>query len=339
MTDRREVPEIHIEPTDSPSPSPIPTHVRPHSTRHSSYSSTGSSRSRRPHAQQQEYVPIGEPGPVGLDERWQFEQAEDEAAEEHGSSDGDEDEEEEEEEPAWDNLRDGSVSRRPAWRRASPRWLYPFIVGATLSMGMGVAPKQELYINLACLAHPPQQPRSGDYDVRSAFGMQIVDGQYTDIPTWNPDLDGDMTINTTIPSSNKLPVYHPTPADEWFKKIQREIYDYEINHRYHVNGTEPATTTTKTQGHTTPTAYPSSPLPRPHDPSDGSDEPEPRPTEPGREQAPPRSRPPYHEIDPRMCKKDPKVQAASARMTMSMSRRLHPGGAVSRLLTLLQSSR
>ena len=54
--------------------------------------------------------------------------------------------------------RDGSISRRPAWRRPSTRWIYPFAIGATLAMGMGSAPRSEIYINLACLAHPPAQP-------------------------------------------------------------------------------------------------------------------------------------------------------------------------------------
>lgn len=327
MVGRRDIPEIHIEPSTSPSPTPnpIPAHVRPHSTRNSSYSSTASSRSRRPHAQQHEYVPVVDPGHVGLDERWQFEQAEEEAeAEAHeGSSYGGS--ETEEEEPAWDNMRDGSVSRRTAWRRPSPRWLYPFIVGATLSMGMTVAPKSELYINLACLSHPPQQPRS-ESDVR-AFDYDVTHRLYAETPMWyqGSGVDDDMTVNTTIPSSADLPPYHPTPGDEWFKKIQREIYEYQLHHRSRANGTVPSTT-----ARPVPTAYPSSPLPRPHQPSDGTPEPSPsrKPhgdghKSPGDDQDPsttdPGTRPPYHEIDPRMCKHDPKVQAATARMTMSSS--------------------
>lgn len=270
-------------------------------------------------------MPITDAGRIGLDERWQIEQAEDEAErEQHGRSsersEEEEEQEEEEPEPAWDNLRDGSVSRRPAWRRPSPKWLYPFIVGATLSMGMGVAPKSELYINLACLAHPPQQPRSGEFESQS-FGQDAMKRVYIDTSAWHEGLDGDMTINTTIPASGRLPpVYHPSPADEWFKKIQREIYEYEIHH-LHMNSSEPTTTS-----RSTPTTYPSSPLPRPHEPSDDPSEPNPTGGHKGRphgpkdddpsQGAPAQGRPQYHEIDPRLCKKDPKVQAATARIIM-----------------------
>ena len=80
----------------------------------------------------------------------------------HSQSPDEESDDGHEYEGEWDNMRDGSISRRPAWRRPSPKWIYPFIVGATLTMGMGMAPRQELYISLACLTHPPQQPSSYD---------------------------------------------------------------------------------------------------------------------------------------------------------------------------------
>jgi hypothetical protein len=306
MTDRN-IPTINIEPTGSPSPSPIPTHVRPHNTRHSSYSSTTSSRSRRPHPQQQEFVPVGEPGTSGLGERWQFEQAENDA--EHSGSEEEDGESEEEEDPhEWDNLRDGSVSRRPAWRRPSPAWIYPFIIGATLSLGMGIAPKSELYINLACLVVGPQQPRSDDYGSILALTQSVptsLTQMYTDPPAWTIGLDGDMTVNTTLPP--KLPEYHPSPADEWFKKIQREMYDYEVNHGIRINGSTPSR-------HPAP-AKPSGPLPHPKDPEGGHDDDEPEPTDPETTPAP-RQNPPYHEIDPRTCKHDPRVQAATAKLVM-----------------------
>jgi len=291
------IPTIHIEPTDSPSPSPLPTHVRPHNTRNSSYSSNASSRSRRPHAQQTEYVPAGEVGSAGLGERWQFEQAENDAE----SLGSEEDEPESEEEPAWDNLRDGSVSRRPAWRRPSPGWIYPFIVGATLSLGMGVAPKSELYINLACLVVAPRQSE-GAHLVSRSFDVMPVGSPSTGSPVWLGDLDGDMSINHTIPST--LPEYHPSPGDEWFRKIQREIYDYELNHGLHINSTKPPHSP----------ASPSAPAPHPDHPTD--------PSEPSHEDptpSSPKDRPPYHEIDPRTCKRDPKVQAATAKLSMSRS--------------------
>jgi hypothetical protein len=288
------VPTIHIESSDSPSPSPLPTHVRPHNTRNSSYSSNASSRSRRPHPQQHEYVPSGEPGTAGLGERWQFEQAENDA--ESSGSERDESESlgEEEEEPAWDNLRDGSVSRRPAWRRPSPGWIYPVIVGATLSLGMGIAPKSEIYVNLACLAVRPRQSEE------TSLASRLFDPtpDFAASP-WLGDSNGDMSINNTVPPT--LPAYHASPADEWFRKIQREMYDYELNHGLHINGSSPRTPS------------PSSPVPSPK-PAEPSrpDHDEPAPTSP-------RERPPYHEIDPRSCKHDPKVQAATAKLFMCMS--------------------
>jgi hypothetical protein len=289
------VPTIHIEPSDSPSPSPLPTHVRPHNTRNSSYSSNASSRSRRPHPQQHEYVPSGEPGTAGLGERWQFEQAENDA--ESSGSERDESESiEEEEEPAWDNLRDGSVSRRPAWRRPSPSWIYPILVGVALSLGMGIAPKSEIYVNLACLAVAPRQSE----DTSLAWkAFDTSPPHITDSSPWLGEIDGGMSINTTVPPTS--PAYHPSPADEWFRKIQREMYDYELNHGLHINGSTPRT------------PKPSSPVPssKPSEPSQ-PDHDKPVPSSP-------RQKPPYHEIDPRSCKHDPKVQAATAKLFMCMS--------------------
>jgi hypothetical protein len=241
-------------------------------------------------------VPSGEPGAAGLGERWQFEEAERIASE---SEHEEEDEQEEEEEPVWDNLRDGSVSRRPAWRRPRPAWIYPFIVGATLSLGMGIAPKSELYINLACLAVADRQSETtSNFDIAGALPADIG------APVWFTD--GDLSINSTVPRT--LPVYHPSPADEWFKKIQREMYDYELNHGLHINGSTPHP----------PPAKPSAPAPRPKDPVGGGSS---EPSEPDNEDPAPTSpsRPPYHEIDPRTCKHDPKVQAATAKLTMRMS--------------------
>jgi hypothetical protein len=286
------IPTIHIEPTNSPSPSPLPTHVRPHNTRNSSYSSTASSRSRQPHPQQHEYVPSSEPGTAGLGERWQFEQAENDARSE-GSAEEDTESLEEEEEPAWDNLRDGSVSRRPAWRRPSPGWIFPVIVGATLTLGMGIAPKSEIYVNLACLAVGPRQSEDHSLAFQS-FHRSVPDFDHSS--PWLGDLDGGLSINNTVPPA--LPVYHPSPADEWFRKIQREKYDYELNHGLHINGSTPRRPS------------PSSPIPRPG-PSD--------PREPDHDDptpSTPKERPPYHEIDPRSCKHDPKVQAATAKLFM-----------------------
>ena len=290
------VPTIHIEPTNSSSPSPVPTHVRPHNTRNSSYSSNASSRSRRPHPQQHEYVPSSELGTAGLGERWQFEQAENDAESSGSERDDSESLGGEEEEPVWDNLRDGSVSRRPVWRRPSPGWIYPVIVGVTLSLGMGIAPKSEIYVNLACLAVAPRQSEGTSLALKS---FDTSPPHIIESSPWLGETNGDVSINTTVPPT--LPAYHPSPADEWFRKIQREMYDYELHHGMRINGSTPRA------------PRPSMPVPgpKPSEPSQPDHE-EPAPSSP-------RQGPPYHEIDPRSCKHDPKVQAATAKLFMCMS--------------------
>lgn len=276
----------------TPSPA-IPTHLRPTSTRHNSSSSIASNSSRkshRPYPQHREYIPgnnvIGGDGGVedGIAERLLFEQAEAEFT--HEEEEGEEGEEEEEVvHPEWDNLRDGSIPRRPAWRRPRPLWCYPFIIGAAVTMGMGMAPRSELFINLACLAHPPAQPSS----LMFLFGHDNV------------------TINTTLPTSPDNTPW--SPADEWFKHLQREIYDYKLHHQASTKRPPSNTTTTVILPQPTTPAEPT----RPNEPVTPQPLPSDGPT-------PPRDGtiyPPYHEIDPRLCKRDPGVQAAAARLTMS----------------------
>jgi hypothetical protein len=316
-------------------PSPIPPYLRPANSRHhssTSISSRMSASSRRPHPQHREYVPsaTGVSGVVGgevrgddgLAERLLFDEADAEHDEE--AEGGDEENEElslsEEEYPDdWDNMRDGSISRRPAWRRPSPRWVYPFVVGAALAMGMALAPRSELFINLACLSHPPQVPRSEPSQL-SQVGQagQAIQALSLSLPsranqgdTVSPQITpGNWTgneairINTTVPTQPDW-----TPADEWFLRLQRDIYQYKL---HHVHSASPPSNP--------PTAVPSQPLPKPTGPAvPGESQPSPTPTpdDPSSPSNKPQSQPPYHEIDPRLCKKDPKVQAAAAKLTMS----------------------
>jgi hypothetical protein len=98
------------------------------------------------------------------------------------------DDEEEFDDREWMVARDGSISRRPAWRRPNLKWLYPFAIGATLAMGLGGAPKSEIYINLACLAHPP----AVSHDTNNLFTLAN---------TFDPImLRPDYGVNTTIQS-------------------------------------------------------------------------------------------------------------------------------------------
>jgi hypothetical protein len=111
-------------------------------------------------------------------------------------------------------------------------------------------------------------------------------------------------INTTVPTQPDW-----TPADEWFLRLQRDIYQYKL---HHVHSASPPSNP--------PTAVPSQPLPKPTGPAvPGESQPSPTPTpdDPSSPSNKPQSQPPYHEIDPRLCKKDPKVQAAAAKLTMS----------------------
>ena len=211
------------------------------------------------------------------------------------SPDSEDEPESEGQDEDWDNLRDGSINRRPAWRRPSPTWVLFFIVGATISMGMCMAPRSEIYINLACLAHPPQQHRSSSlvqFD-DSVDNMQSV-------PWLN--MNG-IQMNTSIPSQ---PTKHRSASDEWFIKLQHDIYEYKLAHSHSSSSNQ------STSIILSPTSTAS--LPQPTIPSD-------RPPYDIPETTPPTRSPnrPYEEIDPELCKKDARVQAAAARLTMCKS--------------------
>lgn len=315
----------------SASPSPIPPHVRPSNTRHSSSSSTSS---RRPHPQQREYIPstietgfTAEPAESGLNERWAYERAEHlpayERRKDHGRDVGGEDDEGEDEgdegsEADWAAARERDLEKVPKWRRPSPRWLCPFVSGATLALGMGVAPRSELYINLACLAHPPQAPNSLQaISSMAEWGGNTVTPISMNILGVSTYHFESPTVSFPAPNNSSLPPNNPSgehddisPADQWFYRLQKEIYEYKRSHRL----TSPSEgTSTIVQPRPTPTGpVPHVPEPTPSAPS---------PPDTGRHGEEGGSgtgaEPPYRQIDPKICKKDPKVQAAAARLTMS----------------------
>lgn len=70
----------------------------------------------------------------------------------------------------WAKLRRGSIARRSRWRRPGVGWLLPMIVSMALALGMGMAPKQELYVNLACLTHPPRSSTTSEGATATAIG-------------------------------------------------------------------------------------------------------------------------------------------------------------------------
>jgi len=183
----------------------------------------------------------------------------------------------------WDNVRDGSISRRAAWRRPTPNWVLPFVIGVTISMGMTAAPRAELYLDLACLAHPPQNTGSVIPDVLetvSAF-TSPVHTSHISIPA-NPSLDLD--------TGRVL-----TPGEKWFMDAQRDMF-----------GITPVPDNGKHGSD-----LPDVPIPLPN----GT-----QPTTPGDGKSTPgddRTPPPFPEIDPALCKTDKKVAAAAAKLTMS----------------------
>ncbi|OCF34273.1 hypothetical protein I316_04226 [Kwoniella heveanensis BCC8398] len=229
--------------------------------------------------------------------------------------------------------REGSIARRPRWRRPSPGWVYPFIIGIPLCLGMAAAPKQELFINLACLAHPPSstsQSQSTNGLHSNGRSEEIYDRS---LSTWDavlpvltpPGIDSDSAIGVITPPLDNTTSLPPvlTPADRWFLRLQHDMYEYELHHHKSSSGHIGETTTLP------PKANPTSPLPRPDRPLPGEggadrsgqeDDDDEDPTVPeGGDRNPEKGRRPYKEIDPRLCKKDVKVQAAAAKLTMTMT--------------------
>ncbi|WVQ94920.1 hypothetical protein IAU59_002006 [Kwoniella sp. CBS 9459] len=240
-----------------------------------------------------------------------------------------------EEERYEDNIaREGSIARRPRWRRPSPGWIYPFIIGIPLCLGMAAAPKQELYINLACLAHPPSSTsqskdlnviRSYESHYRETLG-RAPEGIDFRVPVLTPPRIGVDSAIGAVPVVDNTTISPPsvlTPADRWFLRLQHDIYEYERKHQKPISGHNGGSPTSLP-----PKANPTSPLPRPDRPlpgqegEDGSEEEDddgsstPPEEGDGDGQA---GRRPYKEIDPRLCKKDVKVQAAAARLAMIMT--------------------
>jgi hypothetical protein len=191
----------------------------------------------------------------------------------------------------WDNVRDGSIARRSAWRRPSPQWLMPFVLGLTMSLGMTMSPRAELYLDLACLAHPPRMPAS-DAGLAEAFWASAISTEaldpkefWTTIPgghDGNLDLVGGLSGNQTAP-------HLLSPGEKWFLRAHRDMY--------------PSTPSQP--------GRPNQPVPLP--PVSGNE----TQTTPGTGTGGNNNGAPYPEIDPALCKKDEKVQAAAARLTMS----------------------
>lgn len=248
----------------------------------------------------------------------------------------------------WAAIREGSIARRSRWRKPAVSWLLPLVVSMALSLGMGVAPKQELYINLACLAHPPRTSSSSVGGGGGAGEMTMMEMTRR---VWNAQ-PGDMERarlaeqawedaekahsqwrdlapppSTSLPENVTItpnPIHLPplTPADKWMLDVQRRMAA-EAERKRRLSQAPPGGNATHSQP-PMPTST-SSPTGRvPHGPVGGlpptdgdSEQPIPDRRPPARHNDEPDARP--GEIDPRICKRDPKTIAAAAKLSMTMT--------------------
>ncbi|ORX39460.1 major facilitator superfamily domain-containing protein [Kockovaella imperatae] len=329
----------------------VPRHVRPHNSRQHSFTSAVSVTSNQSHArrQAQEFIASevltfgGEPGPIddGVT-RWLYpdgvpttnvdgqtghnhhhhhnphdhpdaEQEEDDEISEEESEE-DVPDEQSIHDAEWEAARVGSIARRSLWRKPRPAWIYPFIITATLTGGMSAAPRSELYINLACLSHPPRQPSSME-DMTLAQDLQMSFSSLSNVESpWTSDLQ----TNVSVPTTDKPA---KSPADEWFLRMQREMYEWNMSHQQQASN--PGHDIPSSQSPSSTILYPSGPIPHPtQSPTDPDGQPgqsDDTPAGNGSQGSSPiNSHPPFRAIDPALCKRDPKVQAAAARLTMSM---------------------
>ncbi|KIR98789.1 hypothetical protein L804_03403 [Cryptococcus deuterogattii 2001/935-1] len=233
----------------------------------------------------------------------------------------------------WEAAREGSISRRPKWRRPSPKWVYPVIMGMALSLGMGSPPRSELYVNLACMAHPPTARQK---TVMSA--LTIIEEHDRTLRSkeseWVSTHDGDVGMHNNrgvvfipvdpypeqgIIDSNIVDTPHTnttrrtdlSPADKWFIHLQHEIYEYRHKHSPHAGwSTEP--------GKGPAESGPDQSVGNGSDwnTGDGKGEDKGEDHSNGEER---RTGGPFREIDPQLCKRDAKVQAAAAKLTMMLT--------------------
>ncbi|KIR68319.1 hypothetical protein I314_01819 [Cryptococcus bacillisporus CA1873] len=233
----------------------------------------------------------------------------------------------------WEAAREGSISRRPKWRRPSPKWVYPVIMGMALSLGMGSPPRSELYVNLACMAHPPTAEQK---TVMSA--LIIIEEHDRTLRSkeseWVSTHDGDVGMHNSggvvfipvdqypeqgIIDSNIVDAPHTnttrrtdlSPADKWFIHLQHEIYEYRHRHSPHAGwSTEP--------GKGPAALGPDQSVGNGSDWNTGDGKGEDKGEDhSNREEG--RTGGPFREIDPQLCKRDAKVQAAAAKLTMMLT--------------------
>lgn len=217
--------------------------------------------------------------------------------------------------------------------------LIPVVTCFALCMGMGSAPKQELLINLTCLSHPPQTQTTDRHlvqDAEMSMSMAHVIRAMWEAPSIpRKQLDAfyaaqedaanqhvDNFVGLALTRNHTEPLVLPplTPADKWMIELQKRIAEDRAR--------QDAATRRPTRGGKIPSPQEGSGdgLPGgeiPHRPVEGGNQDRKGPrrgggdgrSTGGPEDAP---RPP---IDPRMCKKSPRTQAATATLTMSELKR------------------
>lgn len=201
---------------------------------------------------------------------------------------------------------------------------------------MGMAPKQELMINLACLAHPPRtatvSPQSEflpeDYGVRHMV-QDIWRGSPSQDHLKSSSAQGEdmyLFVGSDFSAETDMTISVPlSPADKWMLDVQRRMAA--DRKRWNIG-----------KGNQTRDGLPHGPvggLPVGGDIEDGPgggglpNGKDGSGTVPGQREPSPHSRPDIGregsrdeeprpgEIDPRLCKKDPRVQAAAAKLMMS----------------------
>lgn len=197
------------------------------------------------------------------------------------------------------------------------------VISFALSLGMGIAPKQELMINLACLAHPPQtssvMPRSEPSS--DEYGVQSLVRDMWHGPAQAATMDS--TARDDYATSDfDVEIYVPlSPADKWMLDVQRRMAADRRRRNpapggNHTEdglphgpvgglpaGSDGADVPSGKNSTRQPSGGPGSSHSRPDIGREGSRDEEARPGE----------------IDPRLCKKDPRVQAAAAKLMMSES--------------------
>lgn len=214
----------------------------------------------------------------------------------------------------FDNLSAGSFARRKAWRRPDARWILFFGIGATLNLGITSSSRAELYLDFACLAHPPQTTSDGVSG--HGFGLQGYGvGDLGDLGDWTSyaAASNASAVTTQHATTPVEPSPSPTlpgervlsPGEKWFIDAQKDIYQWKNRKK---------------------AAPVPAPEPSPKPPSDVPDQPEgdgdgdnhdlPTPPDPN---LPPDLPPPFPHIDPAACKRDPGVQRAGAHLVMLLT--------------------